>query len=216
MLLYVALFSVLISILLGRDVFKREKYLTITWLFLVASLLFSIANLMCPFLWPSNHPTFHAYTLVEFVLLGLLYQELLKSLLLKKVVRIAMILFLVYKVIDIIWITTLSRPDYASVNVEGAIILMLALLYLRQLLQQKAVYRITTHPAFWINNANLFYFAGILVFSISYLYGDGKDILWSHFFTHNYLLLLRNALLALAFWFAYQQCLPYQTKPSDE
>ena len=106
---------------------------------------------------------------------------------------------------DIIRITTLSRVDYVSMNVESTIVLMLAFIYFGQLFREKTVRRIALHPAFWINNANLFYFAGLLMFSISYFYGHGEDVLWSTYYVHDYLLLLRNLLLTLGFWFAYRQ-----------
>ena len=200
-----AAFWVLIPLLLGSMVAKRAKFLSITWLFLLNSLIFSIAILVVPLFWWTNYPVFHIYTVAEFTLLALLYRELLHSTFLRRIIQVALVLFVMYKVIDIFWITSLYQIDYSSVNVESALVLLLTLLYFYQLLQEKAVHRITFYPAFWINNANLFYFAGILLFSVSYLYGSGEDVLWCGYFVHDYLLLLRNLLLTLAFWFAYRQ-----------
>ena len=205
MFLHLATFWVLIPLFLGLAILKRKACLTFAWLLLLGSLLFSIAIIVVPIYWATNYPVFHTYTVVEVILIALLYQELLHSWVLRRIVRIVLVMFLLYKIADILWITTLSSPDYTAINVESFLVVILAILYFRQLFKERTTRCITAHPAFWINNANLFYFAGILVFSMSYLYGCGKDILWSRYFIHDYLLLLRNLLFTLAFWFAYRR-----------
>lgn len=202
MLLYIAAFWALIPIFLGLRARGREKFLTVVWLLLISSVTLYLVHLVSVTYQINIAYIFHTYTAVEFALLALFYHELLKSFRLRRYIRITIISFLAYKVVDTLWITTTSNVDQMAISIESLLVLLFIFLYFTQLFREKTIRRVLHHPTFWINNANLFYFVGILVFSISHFFQE--DVLWSGFHLHNYLLLLRNVLFTLAFWFAYR------------
>ena len=101
-----------------------------------------------------------------------------------------------------VWITPINRVDYVAINLEAILLIVLALLFYVQQLRDGITHRIAIHPAFWINNAILFYFTGIVLFSISFFHDEEKDILWAPPYLNYYQLLLRDSLFAVAFWFA--------------
>ena len=151
----------------------------------------------------NNLFVFHVYTLLEFFLLMLLYRNLLHASFAKRVINRTLLFFLVFKVVDVFFVTGFYQFDALAVTIESATLIVLSLWYFSQLLNERTS-NIKGFPPFWINSGILIYFSSsffIFLFSAEIINDVERYYLyWS---IHDTLVIVRDLLftVAMAVWY---------------
>ena len=153
----------------------------------------------------NNVYLFHLYTIVEFAVICTAYRTVFSSAALREFLRVIVPAFAVMALVNAIWWQPARLAAFNSIprSVEALILIALALLYLRQLLDELVVKRLSRHPMFWVTVGVLFYFSGtfflfaaIKVFDTS-LAPSLVDRLWELNYVAN---IVFNLFLTVALW----------------
>ncbi len=114
-----------------------------------------------------NRPALHFYVMIEFLLITLFYAFSLKGFILKNVVRVVIVLFEIYCLINIIFIQGLFEYPETRI-VEGLLMVSFSLVFFSKTMLEIEIRNLYKEPKIWINTAVLFYFAGNFFFNILY------------------------------------------------
>lgn len=206
-LVYVSSLSVfsplIITIIRGKYLTKELKILLA---YVIASILLEVLGITWAYvLHKSNHFILNTFSIIEFVLISLIFREVSSSLLFKKIALLIITAF------SILAITLFSDPNvFATFNstvhtLSCLLITIWVFIYYYQLLQTLQVNTLSTSPMFWISVGCLLYFSGTL---FVFLYGEIilkkenralYDQLWIIYYT---LLFIFRILLAVGLWFS--------------
>ncbi len=191
------------SLLANRRTVKAEKtHQIIAWLIAIAVISETI-NLAVYFTEEliNTLPLLHLYTVLEFSLLLLVFHYFLEFL-----TRRRMLLFMggfvAVELVVITWFQSIYEYNTVVRTLESLVLLVMALLYFRQVLDQMREHNLIRSFAFWFSAAVLLYFSGnLIVFASSNLVRtvslEINVALWSF---HAILNILFNALLAFSLW----------------
>lgn len=107
----------------------------------------------------------HIYFPLEFLLLSLLYLVQIKSTVLKKWIRVIIALFILYCIINPLFVQHLN--EYSQIRSFSSIILVFfSILYYHQVMIEAKISKLSTEPMIWVNTAVLFYFSINLLYNI--------------------------------------------------
>lgn len=111
----------------------------------------------------NNFPILHAYTLVEYYVLLRYYMQILKGFIPKSALTVIMYLFLVYSVIDSLFIESIFTFNTYSRSVEALILITLAVCWFVKIVGEEEEERTGTSGLYYINSGFMVYFAGSLI-----------------------------------------------------
>ncbi len=155
--------AAVVSLLSFRDNFPVSlKRLSIVWLFMFAV---EIAGHITGIMHLRNFWLYNLFDIIFLLSLASIYYYLIKSRMVKVIIRIFCIAFPLFGAVNIIFIQKLV--DYNSLNYVcgGAFMVLLAAAYFWQLYASEETERITRDPFFWFSTGFLVYFG----FTIPYL-----------------------------------------------
>ena len=193
-------YSILLPLFVGFFKF-RFKYFAYYYVFLFWLTCSGIANILTVAFASDGNSTiliFHIYTMLEFLLLLLLYYKMGHSEGIQKATIFCMVAFCMFKVVDIFFITGLNQIDTLAIIVESIVMIAFSFLFFAQLINER-VPSLAVFPPFWINSGVLIYFSSsffIFLFS-TYILQDTKQyyVYWS---IHNILIVVRDILFTIA------------------
>ena len=197
----IAYFFIILSITFGfknlRD--KHRAFHKFLLALLIVSLASDLASLISIYAMQlANYPILHTYTIVEFTLLTLLYRSVFQNGHLKKAVLLCIVAFFVFKLFDLLFVTSIYKADTTTVITESLIMIVLSVLYFGQLIVRNDI-KLTQFPMFYINSAILFYFSGSFLLFLygTYIYEEASTY-YVYWCIHNVLLVIRNVLFLVA------------------
>lgn len=150
----------------------------------------------------NNFFVFHIYTVVEFLLITILYLKFFKRVVHPVIFFLVNIVFLSIAYIDY-RINGLRSIDNLSISVESIILAICSLSLFYYVLKNLVFDNLLGSSIFWINTAILIYFSGnffLFIFS-DYLLLESEQIynfVWS--LVHSLFNIIYNLLLAIGFW----------------
>jgi hypothetical protein len=202
---YCSVFSVLIPIffLLRKKQNFKNPIIKILGTLLFVSAFSDLASLILFKLGgKSSMPIINPFFITQFVLLSCVYYRLLKN---KKIIYIAVIIFLLFSVFNIVFIQPFTEFQSWPVTLGSIILMCYSILYFLQLLDFPPTLNLFRHFSFWFNMAVFYYFgASFLVFiSINYVLQtqsvEFSKMVWGF---HNVNNIIKNILFAIAIYFA--------------
>jgi len=204
-LAYCSMFSVLIPIffLLRKKQNFKNSIIKILGALLFVSLVSDLASLILFKLGgKSSTPIVNTFFITQFVLLSCVYYRLLKN---KNLSYIAAILFLLFSVLNIVFIQPFTEFQSWILTLGSIILMCYSIVYFLQLLDFPPTLNLFRHFSFWFNMAVFYYFgASFLVFiSRNYVLQTQSlrftNMVWGF---HNVNTIIKNILFAIAIYFA--------------
>lgn len=193
---YISLFSIAIPLFTGGWLFKRLLITSriLVYFVLATAIIECIATVLFQY-GVNNLFTFHAHTIVEFVLLGIVFRRLIDHDYFKMANTLVLVSFVMLSVYLVFAVQGLSHFNSVQRHVEGAILIGYAFIYL---FQRDADERWIVDPFAIFSMTVLLYFGGSLfVFMFGdYMFSTGQDSAW---IIHGILNSIFNIILALVF-----------------
>lgn len=142
----------------------------------------------------------HIYVVVEYIVFGYVYAYYLNSIKLRKPIYITIVLFTAFSIFNVICLNGLKEFNTYGLLVEGALFIILSLLFFYKLFKDLEVGNLFTLPMFWINCAILIYFtANFMLFGLVELFP--KEVgsnLWDNI--HTTFTGVYSILMAIGLW----------------
>ncbi|HAS43337.1 MAG TPA: hypothetical protein DCS93_22850 [Microscillaceae bacterium] len=155
--------SILLPAILALVLFKRQvlplKSLSI--LIWIGALVEVAAQIMANN-GKSNLPLLHVYVIIEFVLLGWMYQFNLYKLYNRYVIPIIIILFSIFSIINSLFIQSIYTFNTHNRPLSNLLLIVFAISYYYKLLKELKIRYLERNPMFWINTGILIYYSGSL------------------------------------------------------
>lgn len=146
----------------------------------------------------SSFLLFHIYTLLEFILLSLLYRSVLRSDIFRKATVLGIVAFTIFKFLDVLAITGINKVDTLAMTIESVVMILFSILYFGQMIQKREG-QIIMFPMFWINTAILFYFSGcFFLFLFSAYISKSIEHYQAYWSIHNTFVVIRDVLFTVA------------------
>lgn len=108
----------------------------------------------------NNRPLFWSYTIMEFAFIASAYSFASSSEVQRRAIRWLIVGFSLFAVGEIVFLLKPTDLNSLARSVETLLLITLALLYLRQLLEELRVEKLSRHPMFWLTVGVLVYFPG--------------------------------------------------------
>ena len=197
--------SVLVPLLIGISTNRRrDSYVKILIIGLLISAFTDYINLL---FFRRNHlPTailFHIYTVLEFCVLALLYKQLFHKERIKKSINIIILLFFVFKILDITFFTSIQESDTLAMTLESVVMITFGILYFDQVLREMVIPNLEKYPVFWINSGILIYFSGSLFLFLfsDFIFSFSNQIsYWIFWSIHSLLTITKYTLFSIGLW----------------
>jgi len=188
-------------IAIGKN--RRHQYYVRILLF--GLIISAITDIINQFVFVSNRWNsailFHGYTVLEFIIYALLYQHFFHNPHIKKGIKVIIVLFLIFKVIDVTLISNIKEHDTLAMTLESIVMITFGLLYFDQVLKEMAIPNLERYPVFWINSGILIYFSGSLfLFLFSDFIFNNRMSYWSFWPIHSCLTITKNISFAIGLW----------------
>lgn len=165
----------------------------------------SVAELLSEILWRlkmNNLFLNHFYAVAEFYILGFLYARHLDGLIKSVYIRGLMLIFVLFAVINAIFLQELNTFNSNVTFAESLLLLLMAMLYFYKLLRYLEHQELQLVPMFWINMSVLTYFSGaLMLFHVANelipLPKDEIEAIWG---THAVFNIVHYGLYTVALW----------------
>lgn len=118
----------------------------------------------------SNLWIYNFFLIVRLIFYLLFYYQHLSSYKTKNIIRYSIIPLIFFGLLDYFFIETPNQVNTYSIVLDHLIIMLLSLYYFSQVLNDKVVIKLSTHPMIWISLGTFIYFSGTLPFFISLSY----------------------------------------------
>ena len=160
----VSLFIIILPLSIGiykyRHLNTSQKGLL--YLLIATALTEIISNL----LWyrsVNNFPVFHLYTIVQFLLITIIYKEELYPLFSKKFFIIISTCFLITGIGNALFVQSIYTFNSNTITLSGLLIIFFTLAYFYKLLKEIKYSTLERNPMFWLNVGFLIYFSSNLL-----------------------------------------------------
>lgn len=164
--------SILVPLLVGIF-FRFKSFNTIKYILFILLTISVIVALFSRYLWSlkeNNLYLLHFYTVLEFCGWIVIYYLLFESVIMKKILFVLGISFIVFSVVNSVFLQPLSTFNSNSRSLESIILVGLSITYFFKIFKEKKVVYLERNDLFWLNSAALIYFSGsFLLFGFSNL-----------------------------------------------
>jgi len=117
----------------------------------------------------NNTPGLHFYIMFEFLIWAAFYTSCLKGFIHKKYMLIVTITFIVYCIINTLFIQELKSYPHTRM-IEDLLIIFFAILLYAKIMIEAKIENLFRSPLIWINTAVLLYFAGNFFHNVVFVY----------------------------------------------
>lgn len=149
----------------------------------------------------NNMPVIHAFTVIEFTLLTIIYKSVLDESV-RKYLSGLIIFFAIFSIVNVIWIQDILAFNSWGRMIESFFLVILSLLWFLKIFREMVIEKLSSHPMFYINSGVLLYFAGnFFIFTyynvmVNQFHGVMNEI-WQ---IHSILNIIYSLMLAAAVW----------------
>lgn len=194
--------STLLPALLALLLFKKQnaplKYLS--YLLWVATLVEIAAYFLAQNQIP-NLPLLHVYVIIEFALLGWMYQLYLYRFYPKYLIPVIIVVFTFLSILNSIFVQKIQTFNTYARALENLLLIVFALSFFYKLLKELKVKYLEKKPIFWINTGILIYFSGSLfIFIFSNFLVKRLALNTQMWIIHAFLNIVHNIFYAIGLW----------------
>ena len=205
---YLNLIFELLAIITGTYFLKqiRNRFLFLYVFVIIAFITESTQFILYFFGITRNHWLTQIYFPLEFLFLALLYSKELVGIVQRKWMKVIIIVFMVYSVLNPIFIQKFTQ--YSQVRSFTCIFLVVfSILYYYRVMTEAKVKKLVDEPMIWVNSAVLIYFSGLLFYNIlfSFILEYSMEFAREATFFFNILNYTFYSLIAVGFWKAGKQ-----------
>lgn len=150
----------------------------------------------------NNMQLFHAYSFIEFTFLSLIFFRLANSIVWRKVIISIFIAFQLYSVLNLIFLENTSEFNSIQRNVEGPILIIYCIVFIRFYAQLEERKRKFYKPMFRLAYGLAVYFSGTLILFTfaNEILADRTNDYWTIHSLFNIFLNATYALVLLTAW----------------
>lgn len=149
----------------------------------------------------NNLPLLHIFVVVEFILIGWMYQLHLYKLYNRYLIPVLIVAFSIFSIINSLFIQSIYTFNTYARPIGNLLFIIFAISYYYKLLKELKIRYLERNPMFWINTGILIYFSGSLFLFIfsNYLLKQTQlnNLFWS---IHAGLNVFINVLYAIGLW----------------
>lgn len=153
----------------------------------------------------NNLPALHVFTLIEFLLISMVYFYSINSNVIKRLVLTITLLVSVFIVINSIYIQNIFSFNTNARAIENVVFIIYPLAFFYSILKELKILKLEKEPMFWINIAILLYFScNLFIFIFSnYIIDSLSHVnnLWI-WFVHGFFNMLMYILFAIGLWYS--------------
>lgn len=206
-LLLISIFLPLIPLLVG---FIRSntysKIHQLVNLLLVVSIVSDVVNsFLLPFFDIGTLVGYHLFTAIEFTLYMLFFLQILYNIYVRKGLKWLILIFWLYKLLDVIVFTGTHHFDTIAITLEAIICMICCLYFFHQTLQQLQVQHLERFTPFWVCTGILIYFSGNLLLFLfsSYIFQQSYNFSLAHWSLHAFFSILKYTAFSIGLWWTY-------------
>lgn len=177
----------LLIVAISQLLFDYEKmpvYAKVIGIFLVSHLIFYGFAAFMMYNKTNNMLLFHVLRPFNYVLISFFFFEIFESKLIVKIIKFSMILYVVFSLFVSFTLIELETYNSYSILAYNLFLVIIILLYLKELMELSKVESLIQHPPFWIVIGLLFYCVGT-TFSeglMNYLIQNFREFALSFYF----------------------------------
>ena len=149
----------------------------------------------------SNLWLYDLFLIPQYLLYMRLYYQIIRSALLKKIIIGLGILYTSFAVFDMVYLQKLKQADTYTVVMADGIVIFLTVSYFNQLLEEKEIIRLSSHPLVWISvGAFLFHATNLpYILALNYLTHSNPSLALALFYIYLALNCIMYSLYTIAF-----------------
>ncbi|WP_421798945.1 hypothetical protein [Haliscomenobacter sp.] len=196
---YLATFIGLIPSLLALIKFRNasREYLLISFLVWWGTAIGLVALYIASFLHRTNLFLLHIYTIVDFILLCLIFKQVLPLYL----NRFLLFGFPIFASINSVFFEHLKTENVLSRSISAFILMLYALSFFTKTLREMKIQNLGKEPLFWISVGVLFYnAASFFIFLFSHYLTASRDLWYTYFGIHAIFTILLYIFYTIALW----------------
>lgn len=201
LLIYFSIVSPLLVIFWGA---KNKKHLDVSMRLIfylsIASFFSDIISLILSKYDLNNLWIIQIWGLTQGILLFLFFSTVIDISI--KRIRAFLVLFIIYYVINSIFIEGLNQYNSLAMSIEAIIMIVLCFIYFHKLYTDEVGVFLERIPVFWVVIGILFYFSGALFSFLlsSDILSKAPDRFYNSWIFHNSVNIIKNILFAIGLW----------------
>lgn len=180
-------------------------------LFMFCGVFSEAIGYICYTLKVNNMPLFHAHTLLELVFFSFIFFKILQNTRTKVIPIIVLIGFIIYWLIDLLFITSIFAPNSISKTIESVILIAYCFIFLSERQRFRGSRSQEKDSFLILNSGLLIFFSGTIV--VSY-YSD--DLMKNELFTiwtiRSILNIFLNIVYTVVIWKSVESISPHEQK----
>ena len=195
----VSAYCELIPALLAFSKIKNatRDYLLLATLVWVGTAIALLARFVGSFLHQPNLFLLHIYTIVDFILLSLIFKPVLP----KFLSRLLLFGFPVFATINSIFFEHLKTENVLNRSLSAIILMFYALSFFTKTLREMKILNLEKEPLFWISVGILFYnAASFFIFLFNHYLTASRDLWFTYFGIHAIFTILLYICYTIALW----------------
>ncbi|MEL7121878.1 MAG: hypothetical protein AAFO07_20690, partial [Bacteroidota bacterium] len=155
------------------------------------------ANFVNVILQKPNLFLLHIYTIIDFILLTLIFKSVLPTLIFRSMI----VLFPLFAAINSIFFEKLMSLNELNRSISAFILMFYALSFFTKTLGEMKISRLESHPMFWISIGVLFYNASsFFIFLFSRKIDPYNDLWFTYFGLHSIFSIILYFFYTIALW----------------
>jgi hypothetical protein len=144
---------------------------------------------------------YYLFTLCEFSLFTYLFAQALVPFIKRRLLLGLLFFFLLFVLIDMIWLSGLEQFNSYSTAVEGLLVIFLTLCYFYKTLRELRIKYLEREPVFWVSTGVLLYYSSnLFIFLFTNFINSSLEALYIIWGIHGIFSILLNILYAIALW----------------
>ena len=161
---WIATISIFFGVVIGLIRFQKLGYAQRCLVFLMAgALLIEVAAKSLMFYKKPTYPVFHIYAVIEYLLLALVFIKAFKLKVVNQFGRASILLFIVFAVLNAVYVQPITTPNTNVVTVSGSIFIAASIVFLYRTLNHMTYTHIEQSALFWIITGVLIYFSSTVI-----------------------------------------------------
>lgn len=157
------------------------------YLYLVSSILFAVGSIVIEVMVRNNMWFFTLMYFIQFLILSIFYNTVIKNGTVKLLIKILPGPVFVILLLDLLKFEGVDRYNSLFTTIRSFVLLVYAIIFFLQLLNDNDLIEqsifINNLPNFWFNSGLFLYLCGSFIFSLSFNYLQGQNIISTVTFT---------------------------------
>lgn len=199
---YLSMYSIALPLTVGLVLYHRLQHIQKVILLLVLlSVSTEIIAHLVRYQGNIQNLIYSLFTVLEYMLLAYVFAQGVKPFLKQPFFWKITTSFLLFVIVDMIWISGIEQFNSYSTAIEGLVLILFSLIFFYKTLQDLKIKHLEREPLFWISTGVLLYFSSSLFIFLFTNYVNSSNralfIIWG---IHGIFSILLNISYSIALW----------------